>query len=53
MIYEEPKTGRFAFPVIAVLLAMIGIIVLLAFNLGSQRQARVFVQVQQPEAGSK
>lgn len=53
MIYEEPKTGSFAVPVITILLVMAGIVMLLISNVGSHQQARVFVQVQQPEAASK
>jgi hypothetical protein len=48
MIYEEPKTGSFAVPVITILLVMAGIVMLLISNVGSHQQARVFVQVQQP-----
>jgi len=53
MIYEEPKTGSFTVPVIAILLAMAGIVMLLISNVGGHQQARVFVQVQQPETVSK
>ncbi|MDR6668012.1 hypothetical protein [Rhizobium sp. 1399] len=53
MVYEEPRTSRLALPIIAILLAMVGIVLLLMSNAGSHRQARVFVQVQQPEAVSK
>ncbi|MBB3461481.1 hypothetical protein [Rhizobium sp. BK377] len=53
MIYQEPKTGSFTMPVIAILLAMAGIVMLLISNAGTHPQARVFVQIQQPETGSK
>jgi hypothetical protein len=53
MVHEEPKTGRVALPIIAILLAMVGIVLLLMSNAGSHRQTRVFVRVQQPPAVSK
>ncbi|MFP3547238.1 hypothetical protein SB748_27885 [Rhizobium sp. SIMBA_035] len=55
MSYGEPKSATAVVPIIAILIAMIGCILVLLSNVdhSDERQGKVFVQVEQQEHGSE
>lgn len=55
MIHEDRKTSGFAVPIIAILLAITGMVLMLISTLdtGTRREGRVFVQVAQSPDNSQ
>ncbi|MET3857608.1 hypothetical protein [Rhizobium sp. OAE497] len=53
MIYGEPKSASAVLPIVAILMAMAGCILVLLSNVdrGDEKQGRVFVPVEQRELG--
>jgi len=53
MIYGEPKSASTVLPIVAILMAMAGCIVVLLSNVdrGENKQGRVFVPVEERELG--